>query len=109
MALRKLLVVLPVMALSACVVQPKEGSETLRVVSGNHDCEVIATVVGEGAWGVDKSRADEGALNQVRNRAAATGANAIYFEDTHSKIWGSMLVADALLCDQDKFEQLSRT
>ena len=36
------------MALSACVVQPKQGSETLLVVGENHDCEVIANVYGEG-------------------------------------------------------------
>ena len=107
--MKKLLVVIPVMALSACVVQPKSGSETLRVVSDNHDCEVIATVVGDGARGAKKARAEEGALNQVRNRAVAAGANAIYFEDTHSKIWGSMVVADALLCNQEQFQQISTT
>jgi argininosuccinate synthase len=88
--LKKLLVIIPILALSACVVQPKEGTETLRVVGDNHECEVIAVVVGEGA--------NEGAINQVRNRAVAAGANAIYFADTHSKIWGSMVVADALKC-----------
>jgi hypothetical protein len=97
-ALKKLLVIIPILALSACVVQPKEGSETLRVVGGNHECEVIAVVVGEGVKGAKKARADEGAINQARNRAVTAGANAIYFADTHSKIWGSMVVADALKC-----------
>ena len=107
--MKKLLVVIPVIALSACVVQPKEGSETLRVVSDNHDCEVITTVVGDGSWGAKKARADEEALKQARNRAAAAGANAIYFEDTHSEIWGTMVVADALHCSQGQFEQISTT
>ena len=96
--MKNLLVIIPVLALSACVVQPKEGSETLRVVGANHECEVIAVVVGEGAKGAEKARADEGAINQVRNRAVAAGANAIRIADTHSKIWGSMVVADALKC-----------
>lgn len=103
-SLNKLLVVILVLSLSACVAQPKEGSESLRVVGDNHECEVIASVYGEGAWGNSKTRADEGALIQVRNRAAAAGANAIYFEDTHSKVWGSMVLAKALHCDQGQFE-----
>lgn len=86
------------MALSACVVQPKQGSETLLVVGENHDCEVIANVYGEGPKSKNKARADEGAVNQVKNRAAAAGANAIHFEDTHSEIWGSMVLAEALRC-----------
>ena len=44
------------------------------------------------------ARSDEGAVNQVKNRAVAAGANAIHFEDTHSEIWGSMVLAEALRC-----------
>jgi hypothetical protein len=104
----KLLALIPVMALSACVVQPKQGSETLQVVGENHDCEVIAKVYGEGPAGKNKARADQGAFNQVRNRAAAAGANAIHLEDTHSEIWGSMVLAEALFCSQGQFDQVSR-
>ena len=106
----KLLVFIPLAALSACAVQPKEGSEALRVVGSNHECEVIASVYGEGARGTkEKSRAHEGAINQARNRAADAGANAIYFEDTRSKVWGSMVVAKALRCSQGQFEPASPT
>ena len=98
--MNKLLLIFPAMVLSACVVQPKADSETLRIVGDNHNCEVIANVFGEGAWGTSKSRANEGAVNQVKNRAAAAGANAIHFEDIHSKIWGSMVLAEALHCSQ---------
>jgi len=108
-SLNRLLVVIPVLALSACAAQPKEGSDSIRVVGDNHECEIIASVYGEGAWGSNKARADEGAVIQVKNRAAAAGANAIYFEDTHSKVWGSMVLAKALHCDQGQFERMSRT
>lgn len=107
--MNKLLVLIPLAALSACVVQPKEGSETLRVVGDNHQCEVIAAVYGEGANGTkEKSRAREGATNQARNRAADAGANAIYFEETRSKVWGSMVLAKALRCSQGQFEAMPR-
>jgi hypothetical protein len=104
----RLLAVIPIVALSACVVQPKEGSETLRVVGENHHCEVIANVYGEGPKGKNKTRADEGAVNQVKNRAVAAGANAIHFEDTYSEIWGSMVLAEALYCNQGQFDRTSR-
>ena len=102
--MNKLLVVIPLMALSACVAQPQKGSETLLVVGDNHDCELIAHVVGDRTLGTSKTRADEIAVTQAKNRASAAGANAIYFEETRSKIWGSMVLADALLCDQRQFE-----
>ena len=106
--MKKFLVFIPLLALSACVAQPKKGSETLRIVGDNHDCELIAHVAGDGGWGTGKTRADEGAIIQAKNRASAAGANAIYFEDTHSKIWGSMVLADALLCSQGQFKQGSQ-
>lgn len=102
--MNKLLIVIPLMALSACVAQPKKGSETLLVVDDNHNCELIAHVVGDRTLGTSKTRADEVAVTQAKNRASAAGANAIYFEETRSKIWGSMVLADALLCDQRQFE-----
>jgi len=104
----KLLIVIPLVALSACVAQPKKDSETLLVVDDNHNCELIAHVVGDRTLGTSKTRADEVAVTQAKNRASAAGANAIYFEDTHSKIWGSMVLADALLCSQRQFEQSSQ-
>ena len=106
--MKKLLVVIPLVALSACVAQPKKGGETLLVVDDNHNCELIAHVVGDRTLGTSKTRADEVAVTQAKNRARAAGANAIYFEDTHSKIWGSMVLADALLCSQRQFEQSSQ-
>jgi hypothetical protein len=104
----KLVMVFAALMLSACVMQPKTGSESLRIVGDDHSCEVITNVTGSGAWGRSKADAAEGAVNQVQNRAAAAGANAIYFEDTHSKIWGSMVLAEALLCSQEQFEQTSQ-
>ena len=106
--MKKLLVVIPLVALSACVAQPKKGGETLLVVDDNHNCELIAHVVGDRTLGTSKTRADEVAVTQAKNRARAAGANAIYFEDTHSKIWGSMVLADALLCSPGPFEQTSQ-
>ena len=105
--MNRLLLVIPTLALSACVAQPKMEAKTLHVVSDDHDCELIAHIVGDRAWGTSKAHADEAAVIQAKNRAAAAGANAIYFEDTHSKIWGSMVLADALLCSQAQFEQSS--
>lgn len=102
------LLAIPILALSACVAQPKTEAKTLRVVSDDHDCELIAHVVGDRTWGTNKAHADEAAVIQAKNRAAAAGANAIYFEDTHSKIWGSMVLADALLCSQAQFDQVSQ-
>ena len=94
----KLIMVFSLLMLSACVTQPKTGSESLRIVGDDHSCEVITHLTGAGAWGASKADAAEGAVNQVKNRATAAGANAIYFEDIDPRFWGSTVFAKALLC-----------
>jgi hypothetical protein len=94
----KLVMVFAALMLSACVTQPKTGSETLRIVGDDHSCEVITHLTGSGAWGKSKADAAEGAVNQVKNNAVAAGANAIYFEDIDSRFWGSTVLAKALHC-----------
>ena len=84
--------------LSACVTQPKTGSEKLRVVGEINNCEIITNLTGSGTWGRSKENAAEDAVKQVKNRAAAAGANAIYFEDIDSRFWGSTVFAKALHC-----------
>ena len=84
--------------LSACVVQPKTGTETIRIVGENHGCQLITNVTGEGAWGRNRTEAAQDAVNQVKNRAAAAGANAVYFEEVDARFWGSMILAEALYC-----------
>ena len=94
----KLFMVFAALMLSACVTQPKTGNESLRIVGDDHSCEVITHLTGSGAWGKSKSDAAEGAVNQLKNRAVAAGANAIYFEDIDARFWGSTVFAKALLC-----------
>lgn len=94
----KLVMIFAALMLSACVTQPKTGSESLRIVGDDHGCEVITNVTGSGAWGRSRADAAEGAVNQVKNRATAAGANAIYFEDIDPRFWGSTVFAKALHC-----------
>jgi uncharacterized protein YbjQ (UPF0145 family) len=94
----KLMMLVAAVVLSACMVQPKTGTETIRIVGENHGCEVITNVTGEGAWGRSKTKAAEDAVNQVKNRAAAAGANAVHFEELDSRFWGSMVLDEALYC-----------
>jgi hypothetical protein len=94
----KLVIAFAALMLSACATQSKTGSESLRIVGDDHGCEVITNVTGSGAWGRSKADAAEGAVNQVKNRATAAGANAIYFEDIDPRFWGSTVLAKALHC-----------
>jgi hypothetical protein len=98
----KLLMIFAALMLSACVTQPKTSSESLRIVGDDHGCEVITKVTGSGAQGRSKADAAEAATNQVKNRAAAAGANAIYIEDIDPRFWGSTVLAKALLCTSYK-------
>jgi hypothetical protein len=104
---RFLMVFAAFLTLAACASQPQQGQVSLLVVEPGHHCQVITTVYGEGAWGDSADRAHERAVRQVKNRAARAGANAIAFEDTYSKVWGSMILAEALHCDEQQFDQLS--
>ena len=94
----KLIMIFSALMLSACVSQPKADSEALRIVGDDHSCEIITRLTGSGAWGSNKEAAAEYAVNQAKTRAAAAGANAIYFEDIDSRFWGSTVFAEALHC-----------
>ena len=92
--MEKFIMIFAALMLSACVSQPKTDSEKLRVVGEINNCEIITNLTGSGTWG----RSKEDAVKQVKYRAAATGANAIYFENIDSRFWGSTVFAKALHC-----------
>ena len=94
------LIIASLIIFSGCVVQPTKEGNMVRVVTEKESegCEYLGLVTGSGSMGWTPAHDSEGALNEVRNRAAQLGANAILFITMDATIWGSSTSAKALKC-----------
>jgi hypothetical protein len=95
--MRMVAIALVFLLATGCVVQPKQGSEMIRVVSSADDCEFLGTVTGSGSTGWTYAHDAEGAINDARNKALELGANAILL-DTDTTMFGVTAVVQALKC-----------
>ena len=87
--------------LQGCVVMPTTESLGVRVVDNQSDynCRFITTVTGSGSMGWTPAHDAEGAINQIRNRAAQAGGNAVHILNADSSALTSTIMAEALSCD----------
>lgn len=87
----------------SCVVQPTAESKAVRLVDKQTDykCKFVDTVTGSGSMGWTTSHDAEGAMAEVRNKAARAGANAICVVNVDSNMQTSVVVAEALICQFD--------
>jgi uncharacterized protein YbjQ (UPF0145 family) len=88
-----------IILLQGCVVSPSLESEKVRIVTSDKGCKYVSTVTGSGSVGWTTAHDAEGAMNEVRNRAAEDGANAIQIINIDSDALTSVVVALALECD----------
>ena len=63
-----------------------------------HNCRFIASVTGSNSMGGSTAHDAEGAMNEVRNRAAEYGANAVRIIDVTSTAEVTTVIGEALLC-----------
>lgn len=87
--------------LSGCVIQLKPEGKNVRIVEDKaaHQCRFIEVVTGSGSWGASTAHDAEGAMNELRNRAAKVGGNAIKIVNLDSDIFTTAVVAEALDCN----------
>ncbi len=80
---------------------PTVEGTSIRVVDdqSDYDCKYVGVVTGSGSMGWTPAHDAEGALNEVRNRAAELGANAIRLMTGTSSVFTSVVMAEALKCD----------
>ena len=65
----------------------------------DYKCSFIGTVTGSNMMGSDMAHDAEGALNQVRNKAALMNANAVRIVHINSSVDGTTVVGEALKCN----------
>ena len=91
--------------LTACATPPGAAPISLRVLDEPADCTMIGRIASDAPLGTRKQRELEVAVSRAKALAADSGANAIYFEETHSKLWGSTVLARALVCSDADLAQ----
>jgi uncharacterized protein YbjQ (UPF0145 family) len=82
-----------------CATQLTPEGSSVRLVSDTAKCKFIGTVTGSNSMGSSTAQDADGAMNQLRNKAAAMGANAVKIINIDSNSEVTTAVAEALDCD----------
>ena len=94
-----LLVLVAALGVGCATPLTTEGSK-IRLIQhqSDHDCTFVDTVTGVNAMGMDSAHDAEGALNQLRNKAALKGANAVRIISITTTPKNTTTVGEALNC-----------
>lgn len=78
----------------------REGAEVRVVTEGQKEkyCQFISIVTGSMSMGASTSHDAESAMNEVRNKVARAGGNAMRIIKSDSDIFATTVVAEALKC-----------
>lgn len=93
-----LIVLLVVTAGCATAITPQGAAVALVDRQADHKCSFVGTVTGSNAFGSDAAHDAEGALNEVRNKAAQMGANAVRIIHVNTNAEGTTVVGESLKC-----------
>ena len=86
------------MLLTACAAQTGAHTVSVKVVESPENCKVLDHISSEAPLGTQKDHLREAAIANAKAHALKSGANAIYLEKTHSRLWGSTVLVSALRC-----------
>ena len=105
MRLRSLALMIPLaVLLHGCAVTLSQHGAMVTVVEDRetNSCKFLAIVTGSNSLGYNTAHDAEGALNEVRNKAAQIGGNAIKMIDIDATPFSTTAVAEALWCESDE-------
>lgn len=87
--------------IQGCVTQMNPDADQVRLIQDPdaHNCKFLGMVTGSARFGWNLAHKLEGALNEIMNKAAEKGANAIYLSDSDSGTAGSAAIAGAYYCE----------
>ncbi len=97
----RVLLLLSLLAVQGCVTQLTPEGSSVRIANESDECEFIGTVSASNSMGMSQADEAEGALNELRNKAAAMGANAVRIINVDSNEVASTALAEALKCDSE--------
>ncbi len=86
--LRKISLILFIVFLSGCTVSLTEKGRAVRVINSDQkqSCEYLDTITSSNDEGWDSGDDQMNALNEVKNKAALSGGNAIYILNSSTSI-----------------------
>lgn len=89
------------MSLVGCAASLTTEGALVRLVDKQSDykCTFIGTVTGSNSMGNTTAHDAEGAMNELRNKAAMLGANSVRIINIDSSALATTAVGEALTCD----------
>lgn len=90
--------------LSGCAATLTQQGAQVRLIDRQSDykCKFVGTVTGSNSMGNTTAHDAEGAMNELRNKAAAIGANAVRVMNIDSSALVTTAVGEALNCEFEK-------
>lgn len=99
--MKRVLLLLSLLAVQGCVTQLTPEGSSVRIAGKSDECEFIGTVSASNSMGMSTADEAEGALNELRNKAADMGANAVRIINMDSDMAVTTALAEALKCDSE--------
>lgn len=87
--------------IQGCAVSLNEHGQRVALIDDKerNKCNFLTIVTGSNSLGYNTAHDAEGALNEVRNKAAQIGGNAIKLIDIESTSMSTTAIAEALWCE----------
>ena len=99
--MKRLFVIAPIILTFGCATQLTLEGSSVRLVNDATGCDFVGTVSGSNSMGMSTAHDADGAMNALRNKAAAMGANAVKIINVDSNSEVTTAVAEALNCGLD--------
>ncbi len=99
--MRKLLLLMPAILALGCAAELTTEGSSVQIVDDKSSCQFLGTVIGFNSMGVNMAHNTEGAMNDLRNKAAQMGANAVKIIDVDTVPEGTTALGEALSCNFD--------
>ncbi len=99
--MRRWILVMPAILVLGCAVELTKDGSSVRIVNDTSNCEFLGTVTGFHQGGGSIPRNTDGAMNDLRNKAAQMGANALKINDVDTTPQGTTTLGDALICSSE--------
>ena len=99
--MRKSLLLMPAILTLGCAAELTIEGSSVQIVDDKSSCEFLGTVTGYNQGGSNMAHNTEGAMNDLRNKAAQMGANAVKMIDVETVPQGTTALGEALNCTFD--------
>jgi len=99
--MRESLLLIPAILVLGCATELTIKGSSVQIVDDKSSCEFLGTVIGSNQGGASMASNTDSAMNDLRNKAAQMGANAVKMIDVDTVPQGSTALGEALHCTFD--------